>query len=86
MIKMENKDKYFATRDFYLACFLRAKGVRLIRAIKQNKITTFHFENNNNIESLTTNFYNDSEMVSALKFIEAVRALRAYSYNIKNTI
>ncbi len=86
MIKMENRDKLFSTRDFYLAAFLRAKDIKLIRAIKQNKITTFHFANNDNIENLIRNFYNNTEMVSALKFIEAVRALRAYSYNIKNTI
>ena len=83
---MENNKDEFLTRDFYLAAFLRAKDIRLIKATKKNKITSFHFSNTDNLDELIRNFYNDSEMVSANKFINSIRNLRAYSYNIKNTI
>ena len=86
IIKMENRDEFFITRDFYLAAFLRAKGIKLIRAVKQNNTTSFYFEKLDKIEKLTQNLYNDTEMVSATRFINAIRDLRAYSYNIKNTI
>ena len=83
VIKMENKDEYFATRDFYLACLLKAKDIKLVRAVKQNRITTFHFENKDNLDELIRNFYNDVEMISANKFIGAIRTLKAYTYNIR---
>jgi len=79
---MKNKGE-FLTRDFYLACLLKAKDVLLIRAVKQDRITTFHFENKDNLSELIRNFYNDTEMVSANKFINAIRDLKAYTYNIQ---
>jgi len=75
------EDKTFKTKDFYLACFLKAKDIKLIRTEKAGSIVIFHFESKK-IEDLINGFYNDQEMISANKFINSIRDLKALVHNI----
>ena len=75
------ENKVFKTRDFYLACFLKAKDIKLIRTEKTGNIAIFHFENEK-IEDLINGFYNDQEIISANKFINSIRDLKALVHNI----
>ena len=75
------ENKVFKTRDFYLACFLKAKDIKLIRTEKTGNIAIFHFESRK-IEDLITGFYNDQEIISANKFINSIRDLKALVHNI----
>jgi len=83
IIKMDSEDELFETRDFYLAAFLKVKNIKLVKAVKQGELLIFCFEKNDNLEELITNFYADSEDVSANRLINAIRDLKALKYNIK---
>lgn len=78
-----NENEVFKTKDFYLACFLKTKDIKLIKTSKEGNISFFYFENEGNIEELITSFYGDNEMVPANKFINAIRDLKALIHNIK---
>lgn len=53
-----NNARYF-TSDFYLAAFLKAKGLKLIEAIKENGRSTFIFEDDVRRNNLIKDFYNN---------------------------
>ena len=79
---MNDEDKFFSTKDFYLACFLKVKNVRLVKTTKEDNIATFHFEKVEDIAKLITDFYNNVESVSAIDFINSIRDLKALIHNI----
>ncbi len=80
---MRIKDELFSTTDFYLACFLKALDIKLIKAIWLGNKVVFSFRNKGNMEEIITSFYSDNEMVSANKFINAIRDLKALTHNLK---
>ena len=80
---MNIRDDLFSTSDFYLAVLLKTKNIKLIKTIKQGNKGIFYFEDKGNLEELINSFYNDSEMVSANRFINSLRDLKALVHNIK---
>ena len=42
-----NENELFKTKDFYLACFLKAKDIRLIKTEKDKKLIGAALKNNN---------------------------------------
>jgi hypothetical protein len=80
-----NSNGLYRTTDFYLACFLKVKGVKLIKAVGEpNKIKSviFMFEPVENLEQLINGFFNDSETVTANRFVNAIRDLKALSHTV----
>ena len=76
-------NEVFETKDFYLACFLKAKGIKLLNANGEkisDIVFTFQLENS---EKLINDFYNENELIPAIKFVNAIRDLKALSHNIK---
>ena len=80
---MNMKTSMFSTRDFYLACFLKAKNVRLLRTERRGSILVFFFEDSGEIRQMITGFYNDQEEVPASRFVNAIRDLKALVHNVK---
>jgi len=80
---MRTGNKTFETRDFYIAAFLKAKDIKLIRAVREGRLSTFYFVRISGIDELIVNFYNYSEMVCANEFKNAIRDLKSLTYNIK---
>jgi len=69
-------NEVFETKDFYLACFLKAKGIKLLKASGEkikDIIFTFQLENS---EKLINDFYNENELIPAIKFVNAIRDLK----------
>lgn len=77
-------NEVFETKDFYLACFLKARGIKLLNA-NGDKIRdiVFTFQKERDFEEIVNNFYNESELIPAIKFVNAIRDLKALSHNIK---
>ena len=76
-------NELFETKDFYLACFLKAKGIKLLNASGEkirDIVFTFQLENS---EKLINDFYNESELIPSIKFVNAIRDLKALSHSIK---
>ena len=80
---MDIEEELYISRDLYLCAFLKARGIRLVKTVKQGKIATFHFERTEDLETLITGFYDNTEMVGANKFVESIKNLKALIYNIK---
>ena len=70
----------YATADFYLACFLKASGLRLQDAQREGRRTVFVFENEPRRAQLVSDFYNDG-VVRVSAFTHAVQDLKAVIYN-----
>jgi len=70
-----NNARYFTT-DFYLAAFLKAKGLKLIEAIKENGRSTFVFEDDMQRDNLIRDFYNNG-LVEVGFFKNALQDLKA---------
>jgi len=79
---MNRTNDLYKTRDFYLACFLKTKGLQLVEVIREGKVAVFSFKLTGNLNQIITNFYNGTEMVSAISFINSIRDLKALIYNI----
>ncbi len=76
----------YQTSDFYLACFMHARGYKLVDTIRspRNGRVTIIFENHLAVafkedmtaDQLVIAYYNGEATVSAFKFVAAIRELR----------
>ena len=82
---MKTGEDIFKTKDFYLTCFLKVKGLKLIGVdkIEYSKDFYFKFERIPNLDDLITGFYADREVVSANRFVNSIRDVRSLIHNIK---
>ncbi|MGB3346626.1 MAG: DUF5659 domain-containing protein [Candidatus Humimicrobiia bacterium] len=80
-----NGNEVFKTRDFYLACFLRAKGYELIEAKEDinKKYIYFSFPKTNETDDLIVRFYSNRESVNVNQFINSIRDIRALIHNFR---
>lgn len=76
------EDDLFVTKDFYFACFLKARGIKLERAFKEGNIVFFYFKGKEEIKELLQRYFNGSENVVALTFINSIKDLKALSYSL----
>lgn len=74
-------DKIYATSDFYLSAFLKAKGMKLVDTEKDGRRTTFIFEDQADRKQLIKEFYNDG-LVKVNDFKNAIQDLKAIVYNL----
>ena len=80
-----NGNEVFKTRDFYLACFLRASGLELIE-VKEDvyeKYIYFSFPKTEETDDLITRFYSNKESVNVSQFINSIRDIRALIHNFR---
>ena len=79
---MNEKNNVFKTKDLYLASFLKARGIKLLKVEKFGSIATFHFENKDGMEKIITGFFNNKELVNANRLIGSIRDLKSLVHNI----
>lgn len=80
MNTLTSSSKY-ATNDFYLAAYLKAKNLKLVSTEREGRRTTFVFEHYPDIEELILSFYNNGQIeVNAFK--NAIQDLKAIIYNL----
>lgn len=73
--------KTYQVSDFYLAAFLKAKIFKLVDIEREGRRVIFIFEDRNDREQLTKDFYNDA-LVQVSPFIHAIQDLKSIIYNI----
>jgi len=71
----------YATNDFYLAAYLKAKNLKLVSTEREGRRTTFVFEYKPDIEELILSFYNNGQ-VEVNAFKNAIQDLKAIIYNL----
>ena len=80
-ISASTSSNEFETRDFYLACFLRCAGYRLLglRAEGRRKVFVFHDRPSRRADVLS--FYGDGAMVPPLAFSTTIKDMKALLHN-----
>ena len=73
--------KTYASSDFYLSAYLKAKGLTLLSTEKEGRRSTFIFEDTDTRRELVLAFYNNGE-VSVNAFKNAIQDLKAIVYNL----
>lgn len=75
------------TRDFYLAAFLVAKGVKLQSHSRTNGITLFVFADDKLTNDNTENYYTMSASIEPIAYANAIKGLKSiiHSYDKANT-
>lgn len=68
----------YATSDFYLACFLKARGMKIKGLEREGRRSIFIFNDTPNREDLVKQFYNDSYVNN---FTHAIQDLKALVFN-----
>ena len=71
---------HYATADFYLACYLKATGTKLLDAQREGRRTIFIFEDRPDRRELLRAFYNDGQ-VPINAFTHAIQDLKGVIYN-----
>jgi hypothetical protein len=71
---------HITTDDFYLASFLLANDVSLVKHVRQDNSSTFEFSGSD-VNALVHSYYQDSANVSPLAFAKAIRNLKNIMYN-----
>jgi hypothetical protein len=69
--------KTYTSKDFYLSSYLIANGCDLLDNIVEDGVTTFVFENNDEIKKLIGNYYSLKSRVEPLAFGQAIRTLKS---------
>jgi len=76
-----NRDSVYETTDFYLSCFLKAKGFKILDIKREGRRTTFIFEDRPDRKGLIRGFYNNEGSVNPLDYQDAIKNLKALTYN-----
>lgn len=75
-----NNARYFTT-NFYLAAFLKAKGLKLVEVTKENGRSTFIFEDDMQWDNLIKDFYNDG-LVEVSRYKSALQDLKSMIHSL----
>lgn len=75
------RTKTYASTDFYLSAYLKAKGLKLLDVERNGRRATFIFEDRNDRKELIKSFYNDG-MVQINAFKNAIQDLKAATFNL----
>lgn len=74
-----NGDKMdtYTNRDFYLSSYLIAAGIKLKSFLKTNGITTFEFDNSENLQQLVNKYYSMNATVNVTAYGSAIKNLKS---------
>ena len=70
----------FETTDLYLGCYLKSRGLRLLRARRDGRRAIFEFQDDAIRQQLVEEFYNDG-VVRVNDFKNAMQDLKGIIYN-----
>ncbi len=72
----------FETTDFYLACYLRCAGFRLMGIRRHGARSVFQFEDQVDRPDLTLAFFNNEGSVRPLAYSTAIKDLKTLLHNV----
>jgi hypothetical protein len=82
-----NGDKMdtYTNRDFYLSSYLIAAGMQLKSFRKTDGLTTFEFDNTEELQALINKYYNMSATVNVMAYGSAIKNLKSVIHSNTNT-
>jgi hypothetical protein len=82
---MEEKMDTYTNRDFYMSSYLIAAGMQLKSYHKTNGITTFEFNNSEELNDLVNKYYSMNATVNAMQYGSAIKNLKSVIHSNTNT-
>lgn len=77
-----NAVNVFETTDFYLACYMRCEGFRLVGIRRDGTRSVFRFADRANREEVMLAFFNNEGTIRPLAFSAAIKDLKAMIHNL----
>jgi len=74
-------ENVFETTDFYLACYFRCAGYRLVGIRREGQRSVFRFEDRADRQDVMLAFFNNQGTVRPLAFSTAIKDLKALIHN-----
>ena len=75
-------ENVFETTDFYLACYFRCAGYRLVGIRLEGQRSVFRFEDRADRQDAMLAFFNNEGMVRPLAYSAAIKDLKALIHNL----
>ena len=75
-------DNVFETTDFYLACYMRCDGFRLVGMGREGPRSVFRFEDRADRQAVILTFFNNEGNVRPLAYSTAIKDLKALIHNL----
>ncbi len=75
-------ENVFETTDFYLACYLRCDGFRLVGIRREGPRSVFRFEDRADRQDAILTFFNNEGTVRPLAYSAAIKDLKALIHNL----
>ena len=67
----------YQSRDFYLSGYLLAIQQKLLSHTRENRITTFIFQDNDELQDAVNKYYNMSAIVNPVVYGQSLRSLKS---------
>ena len=71
----------YQSRDFYLSGYLLAIQQKLLSHTRENRITTFIFQDTNELHEAVERYYNMSANVNPVVYGQSLRSLKSLIYS-----
>ena len=71
----------YQSRDFYLSGYLLAIQQKLLSHTRENRITTFIFQDTNDLQEAVERYYNMSANVNPVVYGQSLRSLKSLIYS-----
>ena len=71
----------YQSRDFYLSGYLLAIQQKLLSHTRENRITTFIFQDNDELQDAVNKYYNMSAIVNPVIYGQSLRSLKSLIYS-----
>jgi len=75
-------ENVFETTDFYLSCYLRCDGFRLVGIRRAGSRSVFRFEDRADRQTVMLAFFNNEGNVRPLAYASAIKDLKALIHNL----
>ncbi len=75
-------ENVFETTDFYLACYLRCDGYRLVGIRREGSRSVFRFEDRADRQDVMLAFFNNEGTLRPLAYSSAIKDLKALIHNL----
>jgi cell division protein FtsW (lipid II flippase) len=67
----------YQSKDFYLSGYLLAIQLKLLSHTRDNRITTFIFQDNDELQDAVNKYYNMSAIVNPVIYGQSLRSLKS---------
>ena len=67
----------YSSRDFYLSAFIIARGCPLTGHSRENRTTTFEFNNTEELQKLVEQYYSMTALIEPMAYGAAIRSLKS---------